>query len=110
MTGQAPEPPPPPQQPEPPMNRLVRLVNEYDTAADTQRKWLTYSKVAKAEDLTTKQIEAIIVKIESKNSPDALVNTITYLNEHDVTLRSIEILESNLENVFLHLTGKKLRE
>ena len=52
----------------------------------------------------------IIVKIESKNSHDALVNTITYLNEHDVTLRSIEILESNLENVFLHLTGKKLRE
>ena len=52
----------------------------------------------------------VIVKIESKNSRDALVNVITYLNEHDVTLHSMEILESNLENVFLHLTGKKLRE
>jgi len=35
---------------------------------------------------------------------------VTYLNENDITLRSMEILESNLENVFLHLTGKKLRE
>ena len=51
-----------------------------------------------------------IVKIETENSRDALVNVITYLNENDVTLRSMEILESNLENVFLHLTGKKLRE
>ncbi len=51
-----------------------------------------------------------IVKIETENSRDALVNVITYLNENDVTLHSMEILESNLENVFLHLTGKKLRE
>jgi len=52
----------------------------------------------------------VIVKIETEDSRDALVNVITYLNEHDITLRSMEILESNLENVFLHLTGKKLRE
>ena len=52
----------------------------------------------------------MIVKIETQDSRAALVNVITYLNEHDVTLRSMEILESNLENVFLHLTGKKLRE
>jgi ABC-2 type transport system ATP-binding protein len=51
-----------------------------------------------------------IVKIETLNSRDALVNVITFLNERDVTLHSMEILESNLENVFLHLTGKKLRE
>ena len=52
----------------------------------------------------------VIVKIETQNSRDALVNVITLLNERDVTLHSLEILESNLENVFLHLTGKKLRE
>jgi ABC-2 type transport system ATP-binding protein len=52
----------------------------------------------------------VIVKIEALDSRDALVNVITFLNERDVTLRSMEILESNLENVFLHLTGKKLRE
>ena len=52
----------------------------------------------------------VIVKIETQNSRDALVNVITLLNERDVTLHSLEILESNLENVFLLLTGKKLRE
>ncbi len=35
---------------------------------------------------------------------------IGHLNEQDVTLTSVEIFEPNLESVFLHLTGKKLRE
>jgi ABC-2 type transport system ATP-binding protein len=52
----------------------------------------------------------VVVKIETEDSRDALVNVVTYLNENDITLQSMEILESNLENVFLHLTGKKLRE
>jgi hypothetical protein len=34
----------------------------------------------------------------------------SYLNERDVGFTSIEIFEPNLESVFLHLTGKKLRE
>ena len=50
------------------------------------------------------------VKIETEDSRAALVNVITYLGDHEIALRSLEILESNLENVFLHLTGKKLRE
>ena len=50
------------------------------------------------------------VKIETEDSRDALVNVFTYLSERDISVRSLEILESNLENVFLHLTGKKLRE
>jgi ABC-2 type transport system ATP-binding protein len=51
-----------------------------------------------------------VIKIETEESRDALVNVFTYMSEHDITVRSLEILESNLENVFLHLTGKKLRE
>jgi ABC-2 type transport system ATP-binding protein len=51
-----------------------------------------------------------VLKIEAEDSRDALVNVFTYMSEHDITVRSLEILESNLENVFLHLTGKKLRE
>jgi hypothetical protein len=35
---------------------------------------------------------------------------LSFLNERDITLTSLEILEPNLESVFLHLTGKKLRE
>jgi hypothetical protein len=56
------------------------------------------------------QAGAVLVKIETKRSQDALVQVIGYLNERDVAFTSIEIFEPNLESVFLHLTGKKLRE
>lgn len=51
-----------------------------------------------------------IVKIEAEDSQRALVNVIAFLNEGDIPLASLQVLEPNLENVFLHLTGKKLRE
>ena len=51
-----------------------------------------------------------IVKIVAENSQEAVVNVISFLNEQDRPLTSLEILEPNLESVFLHLTGKKLRE
>jgi ABC-2 type transport system ATP-binding protein len=51
-----------------------------------------------------------LIKIETKRSQDALVQVIGYLNERDVAFTSIEIFDPNLESVFLHLTGKKLRE
>jgi len=51
-----------------------------------------------------------IVKIVAENSQEAVVNVISFLNEEDRPLTSLEILEPNLESVFLHLTGKKLRE
>ncbi|MGA9534033.1 MAG: ATP-binding cassette domain-containing protein [Anaerolineales bacterium] len=53
---------------------------------------------------------APIVKIVAKNSQQAIVNVINHLSESNITLTSLEILEPNLESVFLHLTGKKLRE
>jgi len=54
--------------------------------------------------------EPALIKIESKRSQDALVQVIGYLNERDVAFTSVKIFEPNLESVFLHLTGKKLRE
>jgi ABC-2 type transport system ATP-binding protein len=51
-----------------------------------------------------------LVKVVAKNSQQAIVSLINYLNEKDIPLVSLEILEPNLESVFLHLTGKKLRE
>lgn len=51
-----------------------------------------------------------IVKIETLNSQEALVNVIGFLKEKNNPVQSLEILESNLESVFLHLTGKQLRE
>ncbi len=50
------------------------------------------------------------IKVETEDSNQALVNIITHMSEKNIPIKSLEILESNLENVFLHLTGKKLRE
>jgi len=51
-----------------------------------------------------------IVKIEAEHSQQALLNLIGFFSERDIAIASLEILEPNLESVFLHLTGKKLRE
>ncbi|NLD43640.1 MAG: ABC transporter ATP-binding protein [Chloroflexi bacterium] len=50
------------------------------------------------------------VKIEAEHSQQALVNVISFLNQRDIPITYLQVLEPNLENVFLHLTGKKLRE
>jgi ABC-2 type transport system ATP-binding protein len=54
--------------------------------------------------------ESQIVKIEAENSRKAIVNVLGYMNDQDINITSLDILEPNLESVFLHLTGKKLRE
>ena len=51
-----------------------------------------------------------VVKVEAERSQEALINLISFFNERKIPIVSLEILEPNLENVFLHLTGKKLRE
>ena len=55
-------------------------------------------------------VEEHLVKIESIQSQDALVQLFGYLNAHGIGFTSLQIFEPNLESVFLHLTGKKLRE
>jgi len=54
--------------------------------------------------------EPTLIKIEAKRSQDALIQAVGCLGDHDVAFTSVEIFEPNLESVFLHLTGKKLRE
>ena len=51
-----------------------------------------------------------VVKIVAKQNQQAVVNVLGYLNQHDIVITSLEIMQPNLESVFLHLTGKKLRE
>lgn len=51
-----------------------------------------------------------LVKIVTENNQVAVVNVIDFLNRKAITLTSLDILQPNLESVFLHLTGKKLRE
>ncbi len=50
------------------------------------------------------------LKIETKNARLALLELIELCKAHNVSVLSLEMLEPNLESVFLHLTGKRLRD
>ena len=49
------------------------------------------------------------LEITAQHAQRALIGVIEVLNEADVSITSLVILEPNLETVFLHLTGKQLR-
>ena len=51
-----------------------------------------------------------ILKIEATHGNEALLQVLHYCNEMDVDILSLDLLEPNLETVFLNLTGKSLRE
>ena len=50
------------------------------------------------------------VKVETQRMQEALMGILELTNRQDVRITSLEQWEPNLESVFLHLTGKKLRE
>lgn len=50
------------------------------------------------------------LKIETRQARRALLELIELCSAQDVPILSLEVLEPNLESVFLHLTGKRLRD
>ncbi len=50
------------------------------------------------------------LKIETRQVNEALIQTIQLLKQKDIEILAMETLEPNLESVFLHLTGKSLRQ
>jgi ABC-2 type transport system ATP-binding protein len=50
------------------------------------------------------------LKIETHRFQEALMSILDITNQLDVRITSMEKWEPNLESVFIHLTGKKLRE
>jgi ABC-2 type transport system ATP-binding protein len=50
------------------------------------------------------------IKLETQRLQEGLMAALDITNQLDVRITSLEILEPNLESVFLNLTGKKLRE
>ena len=50
------------------------------------------------------------LKVETHRLQEALMGILDITNQQDIGITSLELLEPNLESVFLHLTGKKLRE
>jgi ABC-2 type transport system ATP-binding protein len=53
----------------------------------------------------------VVLKVEAQTHANAaLVQLIQLFNQKDTEMLSLETLEPNLESVFLHLTGKSLRQ
>ncbi len=50
------------------------------------------------------------LKVETYRFQETLIGILDITNQQDVRITSMEKWEPNLESVFLHLTGKKLRE
>ena len=50
------------------------------------------------------------MKVEVERAQEALMGVLEITNRLDARITSLEVLEPNLESVFLNLTGKKLRE
>jgi ABC-2 type transport system ATP-binding protein len=51
-----------------------------------------------------------IFSVQTRHSQEALAQIVQLLNTAKVSITTLEILEPNLESVFLHLTGRKLRD
>ena len=51
-----------------------------------------------------------ILKIEARHANEALLQVLHHCNEANIDILSLDLLEPNLETVFLNLTGKSLRD
>jgi ABC-2 type transport system ATP-binding protein len=51
-----------------------------------------------------------ILSVQAYHSQEALMQIIQLFTKAGVTINTLEILEPNLESVFLHLTGRRLRD
>ena len=74
----------------------------------TPKLWLNHSRVLK----TFLKPTAIDheVSVIAPEAEDVLAAVVTKANERGIKIRSIDIREPNLEAVFLHLTGRALRD
>lgn len=52
----------------------------------------------------------VVLKVEALQASEALIEIIQLFNRLNEEILSVETLEPNLESVFLHLTGKSLRQ
>jgi ABC-2 type transport system ATP-binding protein len=50
------------------------------------------------------------VRVETTQPQEALIHLLELFNRTDTDVTALEMLEPNLETVFLHLTGKRLRD
>ena len=67
-------------------------------------------KIRALPEINSLQLEDHTLSVRASHSEAALAGIVSAFNEEGVPINSLEILEPNLESVFLHLTGKHLRD
>ncbi len=83
---------------------LVR-VGLYNGKADKVYEQVTHMPTA----LEVNRLDGEII-VKARETRSALLDILDITNKLDAQVTALEILEPNLENVFLHLTGKSLRD
>ncbi len=93
---------------------LTKLVGQQDilrlhlAELGETAEWLTAVQSDPAIHQATMQDDTMTVTVS--DAAVALPILITLASQHDLRIRSIDIQEPNLESVFLHLTGRALRD
>ena len=96
------------------LNELIQLVGQHETLRlhlnDDQSGAALRDALQKAPGvIKASSIDHQVVLLVPE-AEDALAPAITVANELGVKVRSVDIEEPNLETVFLHLTGRALRD
>jgi ABC-2 type transport system ATP-binding protein len=69
-----------------------------------------HERLAALPLLSLRQSDAQTLELESRDAKQTLLQVVQLLGEEQVELESLELQEPNLEHVFLHLTGRALRD
>jgi ABC-2 type transport system ATP-binding protein len=95
------------------LNELRLLVGERDllrisTLNDIPPELI--DKIKKMQDVSGTEVSDKAVEILTLHGRKLLPQIIEVLGDNNVRIKSVEVKEPNLESVFLHLTGKELRD
>jgi ABC-2 type transport system ATP-binding protein len=89
---------------------LVLGLEEPESDPDLGRLRTAVDRVAELPSVNSTTCDDGHLKVETHHFQEALMGILDITNQMDVRITSMEKWEPNLESVFLHLTGKKLRE
>jgi ABC-2 type transport system ATP-binding protein len=68
------------------------------------------ARLAALPILSLRQLDALTLELECRDVKETLLQVVPLLSEAQIELTSLEMQEPNLEHVFLHLTGRALRD
>ena len=89
---------------------LVLGLDDPESGPGQERVQAVQDRVAELPAVKSASRDDGHLKIETHRFQEALMDILDITNQLDVRITSMEKWEPNLESVFLHLTGKRLRE